>query len=434
MEEVSRFDGGAAAPAVGLSDFGAGLHFPSKTSERSVPPVGADRLGDDEIRSGWVAQRISPIMTNFFCTGTRVGAIIHQDGLVLVKELTMTHPEAIETGCGSLRRSTRVVLFALAIGVASVWAGNAESASAAKTPRVPLADVPVDARVDVPPGPGWLGIGFGSVWISKSKSQAVYRINPVTNKVIAKIPVGPDAELGITAALGSIWIPDVKDHSVRQIDPARNVVARKIPLDLSDDAEGSIAVAGDSIWFVSNRGGTDAGTLVRVTLATGQTSATIPIPARSHAVEAAFGSIWVTSSGAGVVVRVDPNTNKVVARISVHAEPRFIVSGFGSIWTLSQSDGSLARIDPTTNRVIATLALKVPGPGGDLAIDESRVWVSAEGTPISLVDPKANTLRVQVVGGHELDTLRAGFGAIWLIDEAGGVLRFDPAKLHGALK
>ena len=164
----------------------------------------------------------------------------------------------------------------------------------------------------------------------------------------------------------------------------------------------------------------------------GRTTAEIEIPKRSHAVLAAFGAIWVTSSGSGLVVRVDPDTNKVVSRIPVHAKPRFMVDGFGSLWALSQSDGSLARIDPRTNKVVATLALKVPGPGGDLAIDETRIWVSAEGTPISLVDPTTNAVRIQVVGGHELDTLRAAFGALWLIDEHHGVLRIDPGKLMDA--
>ncbi len=324
------------------------------------------------------------------------------------------------------------------LGLAMIAAGAEVLASDAThaplVPRVPLAAVPVDARVDVPAGPGWLGIGFGSVWISKSTSQAVYRIDPSTNKVIAKIPVGPDAELGVTAAAGSIWIPDVKEHSLTQIDPIRNVVARKMPMDVSADPEGSIAVTQDSVWFVSDRGGTDAGTLVRMNVQTGRTTAQIKIPSQSHAVVAAFGAIWVTSSGSGLVVRVDPVTNSIVARIPVHAQPRFIVSGFGSVWALSQSDGSLARIDPQTSRVIATLALKVPGRGGDLAIDDTTLWVSAEGTPISLVDPKTNTARVQVVGGHELDTLRAGFGSLWLIDEHVGVLRIDPAKLPGVAR
>jgi virginiamycin B lyase len=300
-------------------------------------------------------------------------------------------------------------------------------------PRVPLEAVPIDARIKVPAGPGWLGVGFGSVWISKSKSRAVYRIDPSSNKVIAKIPVGPDAELGVVTALGSVWIPDTKDHSLTQIDPARNAVVHKFPLEISDDPEGSIAVVGDGAWFVSNRGGTDAGTLVRVDLATGRRATELAIPPQSHAVEAAFGAIWVTSSGAGLVVRVDPVTNEVVARIPVHEGPRFMVAGFGSLWVLSQSDGTLARIDPQTNQVIATLELHVPGPGGDLAIDATRVWVSAEGTPISLVDPTTNTVRVQVVGGHELDTLRAAFGAIWLLDEHNGVLRIDPAKLLSTL-
>lgn len=337
----------------------------------------------------------------------------------------MTHLNDGNTEGAVPRRLARRALMALAISAL----GAVASAKAPVPARVLLADVPVEARIEVPEGPGWLGIGYGSVWISKSKSQAVIRIDPSTNKVIATIPVGPDAELGVTAARGSIWIPDVKAHSLTQIDPARNAVVRTIPLDVSDDPEGSIAVTDDSVWFVSDRRATDAGTLVRIALATGRTSAEIRIPARSHAVEAAFGAIWVTSSGSAVVVRVDPATNAVVAHIPVQAKPRFLIGGFGSLWVLSQSNGSLARIDPKTNRVVATLALNVPGPGGDLAIDDTRVWVSAEGTPISLVDPNTNKVTIQVVGGHELDTLRAAFGSVWLLDEHHGVLRINPERI-----
>jgi YVTN family beta-propeller protein len=298
-------------------------------------------------------------------------------------------------------------------------------------PRVALESVPIEATVSVPEGPGWLGTGFGSVWLSKSKSHAVYRIDPATNTVVATIPVGSDAELGIRAAGGYVWIPDTTDHSLTQIDPARNAVVRVIPIDIADDPEGSIAIADGDVWYLCNRGGTDSGTLVRMNLESGRAVATMRVPRGSHAVEAAYGAIWVAASGGHSVVRIDPRTNRVVAEVRVHAGPRFMAVGFGSLWALSQSDGSLARIDPATNRVTATFALGVPGPGGDLDMDDSHVWVAAEGTPISLVDPLTNTVRVQVVGGHELDTLRAAFGALWLVDEHGGVLRIDPARLIG---
>jgi streptogramin lyase len=303
---------------------------------------------------------------------------------------------------------------ALALGLASVG-GSAVAA----TP-LSLAELPMLDRVAVPAGPGWLGVGFGSVWLSKSESHMLYRIDPVSDKVTANIPMGPDAELGIAFGLGSVWVADTKEHRVRQVDPRSNKVVNSFPVNISDEPEGSIAVGAGSLWLLTNEHGTDSGTLSRLNPRTGKVIAHITVKPHSYAVVVAHGSAWVTNSSDASVMRVDVRTNKVVADIVVHASPRFMAAGAGSLWVLSQSDGSLARIDPASNRVVATIALGGAGPGGDLWVEEGIVWASAEGVPVSVIDPKTNTLLRQFVGGKKADTLRAGFGAVWVVDELQG--------------
>lgn len=284
----------------------------------------------------------------------------------------------------------------------------------------PLSALPIVERIRVPAGPGWLGIGYGSVWLSKSESKLVLRIDPRTDRVVATIPVGSDPELGIGIGLGSVWIADPKDHSLTQIDPKSNRVTRTLQVNLADDPEGSIGVGEGSIWLLTNEGGTDSGTLTRIDAASGKVVANIPIGPKSHAVLVAFESVWVSSAGDGTVSRIDPKRNVVIAHVGVHTSPRFLAAGAGSIWVLSQGDGTLARIDPRTNRVLATIEVGVPGEGGDLTIAEDFVWVSAEGIPLSQIDPRTNRLRRQYVGGRKDDTLRVGFGAAWVVDEDNG--------------
>jgi DNA-binding beta-propeller fold protein YncE len=96
--------------------------------------------------------------------------------------------------------------------------------------------------------------------------------------------------------------------------------------------------------------------------------------------------------------------------------------GEGSIWVLSQGDGTLARIDPAANRVVATIEVGVPGPGGDLWVADGVVWVSGEGVPISMIDPRTNRLIRQFAGGKQDDTLRVGFGAVWVVEELSGFI------------
>ncbi len=309
---------------------------------------------------------------------------------------------------------------ARAFGIAPPTAAPSSAASALASRQQPVSALPVAQRIRVPAGPGWLATGFGSVWLSKSESKAVFRIDPRTNQVTARIPVGSDPELGLGIGLGFVWIADPKDRSLTQIDPRKNTVVRTIPVDLPDETEGSIGVGAGSIWLLTDANGTDSGTLSRVDPGSGTVTATIRVKPKSHAALVAFDSVWVSSTGEGTVSRVDPRTNAVVAEIPVHAEPRFMAAGAGALWVLSQGDGTLARIDPRTNRVTATIALGVPGDGGDLCVAEGFVWVSAEGIPLTQIDPRSNTVVRQFVGGRKDDTLRVDFGSAWIVEELTG--------------
>ncbi len=328
----------------------------------------------------------------------------------------------------SLRTLVSIVNVMVAL-VSGAAAAHAADAALSARPQ-PLAAMPIVERIKVPVGPAWLETGFGSVWVSKINSKKVLRIDPTSNQVIATIPVGSKPELGIGVGLGSVWIADTKDRSILQIDPNTNRVVHRISVNLPKETEGSIGVGADSIWVLTNDGGTDSGTLTRVDPANGKITANIKVQPQSHAAMVAFESVWVTSTGGGSVTRVDPRTNAVTAEIPVHASPRFIAAGEGSVWVLSQGDGSLARIDPLTNRVLATIDVGVPGEGGDLSIGENYVWVSAERVTLSQIDPRTNRLMRQFAGGPRDDTMRVGFGAAWIVDERHGqIWKVDLEKL-----
>ncbi|MBS0393168.1 MAG: hypothetical protein JSR54_01010 [Proteobacteria bacterium] len=343
-----------------------------------------------------------------------------------------SHPPRRQPGYPVAPPGRALVQWLACIALASAGAASGAFAAHArsKIPQQPLSKLPIVRRIPVPVGPGWLETGFDSVWLTKIKSRTVFRIDPVTNKIIARIRVGSNPELGIGMGLGYAWVPDTKDRSLTQIDPHTNRVVRVIPVDIPDDTEGSIGVGEGSLWVLTNQGGTDSGTLSRIDPEGGHVVANIPVKPKSHAAAVAFGSVWVTSSGAGSVVRVDPATNAVVAEIPVHPAPRFLAAGEGSVWVLSQSDGTLARIDPASNRVVATIDVGVPGEGGDLSIGEHYVWVAAERVPLTQIDPATNKVLRQFAGGRRDDTMRVGFGAAWIIDENHGqIWRIDLAKL-----
>ena len=137
-------------------------------------------------------------------------------------------------------------------------------------------------------------------------------------------------------------------------------------------------------------------------------------PDRQHGGAAGDAHLCFGAAGAAVP------SNTVVGEIPVHSLPRFLVASDDAVWVLSQGDGTLARIDPATDAVVATIRVNVPGDGGDLSVDDHHVWVSAEGVPLTQIDPKRNRVVRQFVGGSKDDTMRVAFGSVWILFERQG--------------
>ena len=118
---------------------------------------------------------------------------------------------------------------------------------------------------------GYVTTGAGSVWQTDYDNDALVRIDPVTGKVVASIPVGSAPE-GVAVTAGSVWVANEHNGSVQRVDPATNRVVATIPV-------GPIAPNGPQIMT------------------------------------AGPGGVWVGIQHTGEVVRVDAATNKVGLRV-----------------------------------------------------------------------------------------------------------------------
>jgi streptogramin lyase len=99
--------------------------------------------------------------------------------------------------------------------------------AAAAMKQQPISALPMIVRVTVPPGPGWLGAGFGWVWLSKSGSGAVLRIDPATNRVLATIGAGVPAPGGdLWDADGVVWVSG-EVVPIAMITPKTNELVRQ---------------------------------------------------------------------------------------------------------------------------------------------------------------------------------------------------------------
>jgi hypothetical protein len=71
--------------------------------------------------------------------------------------------------------------------------------------------------------------------------------------------------------------------------------------------------------------------------------------------------------------------------------------------------------------VTATIQVGIPGAGGDIGYGAESVWPTVFGVPLTRIDATANKVVRQWVGKGG-DSLRYGFGSIWITDYKKGLL------------
>jgi virginiamycin B lyase len=321
-----------------------------------------------------------------------------------------------------------IIVMALLLGSAVIQPAS-EPKPGVKTPgvKMPIERLKPEAVFPVPGSPDWIVVDE-DVWISNKPKDSVARLSPTTNTASATIQVGKRPCSGLAAAFGTLWVPNCGDQTLSRVDLKTGAITATIPITIGN-SEGSIVAGGGSVWIVTD----SKGTLARIDPATNTVVAEVYVAAGSYGLAYGDEALWVTSSEASTVARVDPHTNLIVQTIAVGKTPRFIAAGAGAVWTLNQGDGSVSRIDPATNKVVATIEVGVPGPGGDIAVGEGSVWVTAFEYPLSRIDPSTNTV-VQQFTGKGGDAVRVGLGSVWLSNlEAGNVWRIDPRRVLATL-
>jgi streptogramin lyase len=267
----------------------------------------------------------------------------------------------------------------------------------------------------------WVLIGEHAVWVASTGPFAVVRIDPATNQIAAVVPVPGEACSGLAFGFGSVWVPVCGIHAgLVRIDANANRVSAILP-QAPDGPEGGIACSDDSVWMVTG----NRGTLIRIDPVHNTVRQKITIPPGSFNPVYSDGMVWITSVEGNVLTAVDASTGKVLDSIAIGPKPRFLTAGGGSIWTLNQGDGTISRVDERSRRVVATIAAGTPGPGGDIGYGADSVWSTVFDIPLTRVDAATNTVVKQWVGQGG-DSLRVGFGSVWVTDYRKGLISRIP--------
>jgi virginiamycin B lyase len=231
---------------------------------------------------------------------------------------------------------------------------------------------------------GYDTTGAGSVWQTDYENDRLLRIDPVTGKTDASIPVGSQP-LGVAVTAGSVWVADEHDEAVTRVDPRTNRVVATIKIGEPGPAGPQILTAGPGggVWVsVPN-----LGEVVRIDPATNKVGLVVPWGGyvASDGVE-----VWIAVDagidGKAQAIRIDPDSGKVITAVDLDQDPGVcgMAVGLGSVWVTT---GGLTRIDPAAGRIVGRLDLG--GDCGNVTVAGGAVWVAAEGQPyVVRISPK----------------------------------------------
>ena len=226
---------------------------------------------------------------------------------------------------------------------------------------------------------GYVTTGAGAVWQTDYENDTLVRIDPVTESVIARIPVGLQPE-GVAVTAGSVWVADEHSGAVTRVDPATNRVVATIPIGEAGSNGPQIMTAGPGGVSV------DVPNLcndVRIDAATNKVGLRVPLEG------------WLASDGTEVwmgldggpggpsrVVRIDPVSGKVSTSVDLGTSDGIVglAVGLGSVW--ASAGGGLTRIDTETGHILGYL--DTGGDGGNVVVAGGAVWVAVQTQPYVL--------------------------------------------------
>jgi len=288
--------------------------------------------------------------------------------------------------------------------------------------------VAVDPRTDTVIGetpvggqPAAVAVGEGSVWAAMPNGTLV-RIDAKTRRVRSRIDL-PAKPLDVAVGKGVVWILSFETDAVFRVDPRTDDVVATIRLrGTRRSGEGHLLVGGGTAWAVHG------GAVSRIEPATN--TATVVHGPSVWKIEYGEDSLWVKTGPSGnVIERIVPSTNFMLDDFSLDALGRGTCCnggfsfGAGAIWTRTAEDHAIFKLNPDDGHLIG--AVKLGRTAEAVAFGEGAMWIVGGDNTVLRVDPEAERLTktlpldvpIAVVynsPGTPRHVIAAGEGVVWV--------------------
>jgi CubicO group peptidase (beta-lactamase class C family)/streptogramin lyase len=299
----------------------------------------------------------------------------------------------------------------------------------------------VAATATGPVGSFPLALADGALWFPAQSSQGdlgrVARIDAQSNRLAAQITPAaggkalPNGDPGAVATVGGqVWAADRAGGAIVRIDPSTNKVVARVRIGMSASF---LAAGGDSLWAAASPSNPAASNdmIVHVDLRTHKVVAVIKNAGHPFLLAASPDALWYIAGDSQKIQRIDARTNKIIASVAAGSSPLSLAVGADAVWVLDSSGALLTRIDPGTNKVAATITF-AGYPGSlpncwcqNVAVGEGAVWTIANKSTLLRIDPRTNKVAGAVTLHRPIANVAAGDGSVWVASDGGDVFQID---------
>jgi virginiamycin B lyase len=147
-----------------------------------------------------------------------------------------------------------------------------------KEVQIPFGSLRASATIKVGATADWVLVTDDAVWVAATKRYSLQRIDPSTNRIVARVPLSGEACSGLASGFGSVWVPLCgKTPALVRVDALANRISAMLPIPPAGP-EGGITTSPDSVWMVTDK----SGTLSRIDPATNTVRQKISVPPGSY--------------------------------------------------------------------------------------------------------------------------------------------------------
>jgi streptogramin lyase len=204
-----------------------------------------------------------------------------------------------------------------------------------------------------PTGLGPIGVTVydGYVWVadhSGDPTGSIAKIDPATLSVVDVIPVGSQSFAGpnwLAAGAGSIWTDVPNINAVVRIDPATDAVVATIP---DKGVCGALAASDNAVWVAGGGGPGCQPGITRIDPATNRIAASVNAGGQTDSLALDRGTLWYGTSISNFLGRVDTATTTFVGQLKLSGAAFGLTAAFGYVWATDRDDGLLLQVQPAS--------------------------------------------------------------------------------------